>query len=102
LTPFGSGFKTLGFGSSGFGFGSGGSHNTSLPLGEDGWELCWPQVGQQLIWGFQGVDLPAGPLSAERQQAIQIVGGLLGAGVGTDMPGLQTVTNCQQIHTPLG
>jgi hypothetical protein len=99
---FGISINCFCFGAFGFAFGSGGSHDTSLPLREGGWELCWPQVGQQLVWGFQGVDLPASPLSAERQQAIQIVGGLLGAGVGTDVPGLQTIANCQQIHTPLG
>jgi hypothetical protein len=56
--------------------GLGGSHDTSPPLSQGGGQLFWPQTGQQLLWGFQGVDLPASPLSAERQQAIQIVGGL--------------------------
>jgi hypothetical protein len=28
-----------------------------------------------------------------------VIGGLLGGGVGTDVAGVQTVTNGQQIHT---
>jgi len=45
------------------------------------------------------MDLPAGPLTTEGQQAIQIFRSLLRAPVRPDMAGLQTVANGQQIHT---
>ncbi|MFN9941472.1 MAG: hypothetical protein ACK56I_18545, partial [bacterium] len=50
-------------------------------------------------WGFQRMDLPASLVSAAGQQGIQLVGRLLGAGVRTDVTGLETVPDGQQIHT---
>ena len=45
------------------------------------------------------MDLPVDPLTAVGKQEVEVIGGLLGCGVGTDMAGVQTVTNGQQIHT---
>jgi len=45
------------------------------------------------------MDLPVDPLTAVGKQKVEVIGGLLGGGVGTDMAGVQTVTNGQQIHT---
>jgi len=47
------------------------------------------------------MNLPAGPLTAERQQAIKVISRLLRALIGPDVAGLQTVSNGQQIHTKL-
>jgi len=44
------------------------------------------------------MDLPVDPLTAVGKQEVEVIGGLLGCGVGTDMAGVQTVTNGQQIH----
>lgn len=40
-----------------------------------------------------------GLLTAEAKQGVEMVSRLLGGGIGTDVTGLQTVTNGQQIHT---
>ncbi len=40
-----------------------------------------------------------GPFTALGQQTIEVVGGLGWAPIGTDVTGLETVTNGQQIHT---
>lgn len=45
------------------------------------------------------MDLPVDPLTAVGKQEVEVISGLLGGGVGTDMAGVQTVTNGQQIHT---
>jgi hypothetical protein len=45
------------------------------------------------------MDLPTGPFTELGQQAIEIVGSLLGTPVGTDMAGLQSIPDRQQIHT---
>ena len=54
---------------------------------------------ERMSWCLEGVNLPAGPLSTERQQAIQIIGSLLRTLIRPDMAGLQTVSDGQQIHT---
>jgi len=46
------------------------------------------------------MDLPVDPLTAVGQQEVEVIGGLLGGGVGTDVAGVQTVTNGQQKHIP--
>jgi hypothetical protein len=45
------------------------------------------------------MDLPVDPLTALGKQEVEVIGGLLGGGVRTDMAGVQTVTNGQKIHT---
>ena len=57
------------------------------------------QALQHLVWRLERVDLPASSLSAERQQAVQIIGSLFRTLIRPDMAGLQTVSDGQQIHT---
>ncbi len=45
------------------------------------------------------MDLPVDPLTTVEQQEVEVIGSLLGGGVGTDVAGVQSVTNGQQIHT---
>jgi len=45
------------------------------------------------------MDLPVDPLTTVGQQEVEVIGGLLGGGVGTDVASMQTLTNGQQIHT---
>jgi len=45
------------------------------------------------------MDLPVDPLTTMGQQEVEVIGGLLGGGVRTDVAGVQTLTNGQQIHT---
>ena len=44
-----------------------------------------------MAWRLERVNLPAGSLRAERQQAIQIIGSLLRTLIRPDIAGLQTV-----------
>jgi hypothetical protein len=44
------------------------------------------------------MDLPTGPLTAGNEQALKIIGGMLGALIGAHMAGLQALPNRQQIH----
>ena len=39
------------------------------------------------------------PLTTVGQQELEVIGSLLSGGIGTDVAGVQTVTNGQQIHT---
>jgi hypothetical protein len=48
---------------------------------------------------LKGMDLPPGTIPEPLQQLIEIIRGLLGALVGTDMTGDETIANRQQIHT---
>jgi len=52
----------------------------------------------ELAGGFELVDLPAGPFAVTLEQLVEVGSSLLGRGVGTDVTGLQTVTDGQQIH----
>ena len=45
------------------------------------------------------MDLPTGPFTELGEQAIEVVGSLFGTRVGTDMAGVQSVPDRQQIHT---
>ncbi len=45
------------------------------------------------------MDLPMGALAGMEQQLIELGGGVLGSSKGTDVTGLKTVTDGQQIHT---
>ena len=45
------------------------------------------------------MDLPMGAIAGMEQQLIELGGGVLGRSVGTDVTGLKTVTDGQQIHT---
>jgi hypothetical protein len=45
------------------------------------------------------MDLPMGAIAGMEQQLIELGGGVLGRAVGTDVAGLKTVTDGQQIHT---
>jgi len=47
------------------------------------------------------MNLPAGSLTAEGQEAIKVVSSLLRAYVGPNMAGIQTIADGQQIHTGL-
>ena len=58
-----------------------------------------PGAGHGATGRFQLMDLPVDPLTAVGKQEVEVIGGLLGGGVGADMAGVQTVTNGQQIHT---
>jgi hypothetical protein len=45
------------------------------------------------------MNLPVGLLTTMGKQNIEVIGGLLGGGVRTDVAGVQPVTDGQQIHT---
>ncbi len=54
---------------------------------------------RQTLGGLKLVNLPAGPLAGMLKELIKLGGGFLRRAVRTDVTGVETVTDGQQIHT---
>jgi hypothetical protein len=61
--------------------------------------MIQPRASEQHLGILKGMDLPAGTIPEPLQQLIEIIRGLLGALIGADVTGDETIANRQQIHT---
>ena len=55
--------------------------------------------GTVALWRLQSVNLPAGPIGAGLEHAIQVIRSMFRRWIRADMTRSQTILNGQQIHT---